>query len=338
MPVTIKDVAKLAHVSTKTVSRVVNNQPEISHDTRARVQAAIEQLGYRPNILAQSLVNQRSNTLAVVAWGIELYGPSHTVLGIENQADELGYSLFLNLRCGPTDNDVDKVLDMLTARRVDGIIWAIPEVCENRKWADPAHLENLPPLVFLSTAPRPGLAVVSMDNRLGAYQATRHLIQSGRKKIGIIAGPLTWWEARERLAGWKQAMAESRLPTSTPWIAEGDWSPASGERAMHELLSHERKLDAVFCSNDQMALGALGVIHAAGRRIPEDLSIVGFDDIPEASFFSPPLTTVHQPMDQLGRTAVQTLHKLIEAKRQNLPIVSTPVLLEPRLCIRSSSV
>ncbi len=337
MPVTIKDVAKLAGVSNKTVSRVINNQAEISAETRARVQAAIERLGYRPNILARSLVNRRTDTLAVVAWGIELFGPSHTVIGIENQADELGYSLFLNLRCGPDNNDVHNVLDMLSARRVDGIIWAIPEVCENRKWAHPAHLANLPPLVFLSMGARPGLSVVAVNNQLGAYQATRHLIDCARKKIGIITGPLTWWEARERLAGWKQALQEEHFSTSTSFIAEGDWSAASGERAMHDLLARHPQLDAVFCSNDQMALGALGVIHASGRRIPQDLSIVGFDDIPEAAFFSPPLTTVYQALDDVGRNAVQTLHKLIEAKREGQTLAPTSVMLDPRLVIRSSS-
>ncbi|MGE5138426.1 MAG: LacI family DNA-binding transcriptional regulator [Rudaea sp.] len=338
MHVTIKDVARLAGCSTKTVSRVINNQAEISDDTRARVQAAIAELGYRPNFLARSLVNRRTNTVAVVAWGIDLFGPSRTVVGIEHQADVLGYSLMLNLRCNPTDNEVDAVLELLAGRRVDGIIWAVPEVCENRKWVRPGRLESLPPMVLLSMAPRPGLPVVAVNNLAGAMQAVQHLVNCGRNKIGIITGPLTWWEARERLAGWKQVLVRARLPSSTELVVEGDWSAASGERGMRALLAQERRLDAVFACNDQMALGALGVLRASGRGIPEDMAIVGFDDIPEAAYFNPPLSTVHQPLDELGRAAVRRLHGLIEAQREGrLPTEAGATLLDPRLVVRSSS-
>ena len=171
MHVTLKDVATLAGVSTKTVSRVVNNQGEISDATRQRVQAAIEQLNYRPNILARSLVNQRTNTLAVVAWGIDYYGPSRTVVGIENKSDELGYSLFLNLLAHPDEGDIDRILDTLVERRVDGILWAVPEVGGNRMWINPDRLDRLPPIVFLSMKGQTGLATVAVDNRAGARQA-----------------------------------------------------------------------------------------------------------------------------------------------------------------------
>ena len=145
MHVTLQDVAKLAGVSTKTVSRVVNNQGEISAATRQRVQSAIEQLDYRPNILARSLVNQRTNTLAVVAWGLDYYGPSRTVVGIENKSDELGYSLFLNLLAHPDNAQIDRILDTLVARRVDGIIWAVPEVGGNRLWINPSAFGTAAP-------------------------------------------------------------------------------------------------------------------------------------------------------------------------------------------------
>src|SRR5512139_380067 len=151
MHVTLQDVARLAGVSTKTVSRVVNNQGEISDATRQRVQSAIAELNYRPTILARSLVNQRTNTLAVVAWGIDYYGPSRTVVGIENKANELGYSLFLSLLAQPDESyDIDRIMDTLVARRVDGIIWAVPEVGDNRAWINPARLDRLPPIAFLS--------------------------------------------------------------------------------------------------------------------------------------------------------------------------------------------
>lgn len=339
MSATLRDVAKLANVSTKTVSRVVNNQGEISEATRQRVQAAIEQLGYHPNILARSLVSRRSHTLAVVAFGLEYFGPSRTIVGIEHEADELGYSLLLSLVSQPDNRDVDAVLAALVARQVDGIIWAIPEIGDNRSWIEPARLENLPPIIFLSMEPRAGLTVVAVDNRLGAILATQHLIGLGRKTIGLITGPLDWWEARERREGWKEAMLKAGLPTSATLVAEGDWSAASGERGLRELLARQPDLDAVFVSNDQMALGALGAAHKLGRLVPHDLAVVGFDNIPESDFFYPPLTTVYQHLTSIGSMAVQELQKIIQGQQQRGDRVEfAPRLLAPELLIRASSV
>ncbi len=335
---TIKDVAKLAGVSTKTVSRVVNNQGEIRAETRQRVQAAIEQLGYRPNILARSLIHQRTNTLGVVAWGIDYFGPSRTVVGIEQQAHLLDYSLFLSLVDRPDDSDNEQVLDTLITHRVDGIIWAVPQVGDNRRWLDSYHRDQLPPIVFLSMEPRAGWAIVAVDNSLGARQATQHLIDQGRRKIGIITGPLAWWEARERYAGWEAAMRQNKLEISPSLMVEGDWTAAAGEQALNKLLDQEPRIDAVFASSDQIALGALGAAHRRGLRIPHDLAIVGFDNMPESACFWPPLTTVYQHLIDVGRIAVQTLHRMIEVSRQSLPVDETKVnLVKPELIVRASS-
>ncbi len=336
--VTLQDVAKLAGVSSKTVSRVVNDQGEISEATRRRVQAAIEQLGYRPNITARNLVSGRSDTLAVVVWGIDYYGPSRTVIGVEQQSDELGYSLFLNLMYHPDDSNVDPILDALVARRVDGIIWAVPEVGDNRAWIKPDRLKHLPPIVFLSMSPRPELPVVAVDNHSGASQATQHLLDQGRRKIGLIGGPLAWWEARERYAGWKDTLQRAGLQVSPSLVVNGDWTAASGERGMRKLLEQQPDVDAVFVCNDQMALGALGVAHESGRCIPKDLAIVGFDNTPESAYFWPPLTTVYQQLTDVGGMAVQILQKLIEAKRQNQDHVeAVTTLLPTQLIVRASS-
>ena len=335
---TLKDVAKLAGVSTKTVSRVVNNQGEISEETRERVQVAIDQLGYRPNIVARSLIHQRTNTLGVIAWGIDYFGPSRTVVGIEQQAHQLDYSLFLNLVARPDDGDSEKVLDTLIAHRVDGIIWAVPEVGDNRAWLESAHMEQLPPIVFLSMAPRPGLAIVAVDNKSGAKQATQHLINQGRRKIGIITGPLAWWEARERYAGWKAAMQQANLETPSSLVIEGEWTAAAGESGLNRLLDQEADIDAVFASSDQIALGALGAAHRLGRKIPQELAVVGFDNMPESACFWPPLTTVYQHLIDVGRIAVQTLHKMIEANRQlKTADEVTVTLIKPELIVRDSS-
>ena len=336
---TLRDVADLAGVSTKTVSRVVNHQGEIREATRQRVQATIEQLGYRPNILARSLIHQRTDTLAVVAWGIDFFGPSQTVVGIEQQAHELGYSLFLNLVSQPDNSNHMQVLEALVDRRVDGIIWAVPEVGENRNWLKSARLDQLPPIVFLSMEPQPGLAVVAVDNRCGARQATQHLIDQGRRKIGIITGPMDWWEARERFAGWQEVLLQAGLTPSASLVVEGEWAAASGERGMRILLNQEPEIDAVFACSDQIALGALGTAHQLGRRVPEEIAIVGFDSIPESACFWPPLTTVYQQLIEVGRIAVQNLQKMIESNRQfEAPIETTTTLIQPKLIVRASSV
>ncbi len=339
MHVTLQDVAKLAGVSPKTVSRVVNNQGEISEGTRQRVQAAIEQLGYQPNILARSLVNQRTNTLAVVAWGLDYYGPSRTVVGIENKSDELGYSLFLTLLTHPDDGNINRILDTLVARRVDGILWAVPEVGNNRLWLDSVRWDRLPPIVFLSMAAHPGLASVSIDNRHGARLAVQHLIESGCRRIGMITGPLAWWEARERYAGWRDALQQAGLEPAPSLVVEGDWSAASGAAAMHTLLDREPQIDALFACSDQIALGALGVAHAADRGIPQNIAIAGFDNIPESAFFWPPLTTVYQQLIDAGGIAVETLHQMIEAKRKgNQGLQCEAAVLTPKLIVRESSI
>jgi LacI family transcriptional regulator len=335
---TLKDVAKMAGVSTKTVSRVVNNQGEIRKETRERVKAVIEELGYRPNILARSLIHQRTNTLGVVAWGIDYYGPSRTVVGIEQQAHQLGYSLFLDLVAKPDDGDSERLLDILITHRVDGIIWAVPEVGSNRTWLETSNFSQLPPIVFLSMQPRPGLAVIAVDNFYGAKEATQHLIDQGHRKIGIITGPLSWWEARERFAGWEDTLNQAKIKTSPSLVFEGEWTAESGERGLNILLDQEPDIDAIFASSDQIALGALSTAHRLGKRIPQDLAIVGFDNIPESACFWPPLSTVYQQLIDVGRIAVQTLHAMIEANRQlKTPHEATVRLVKPELIIRASS-
>lgn len=337
MNVTLKDVARYANVSIKTVSRVVNNQSEISPETRARVQSAIQELGYQPNILARSLVNRRSNTIAAVASGIEYFGPSRTILGIERQADEFGYSLVLNLIPEGEDGNVKAILDELVARRVEGIVWAVPQIGENRRWVLQDNLKQLPPIVFLSMETRPGLSIIAVENRTGAKLAVQHLLEQGRRKIGIITGPLTWWEARERFGGWQEALAEAGLDAPSTMSVEGDWSPASGGSAVQVLLARHPEMDALFASNDQMALGALGVLHRAGKHIPGDIAVVGFDNIPESAFFLPPLTTIYQQVIEIGREAVKELHTQIDARRRQESKPTLMAHLTPTLVVRASS-
>lgn len=325
-------------MSTKTVSRVINHQGEIRLETRKRVQAVIDELGYRPNILARSLVSQRSGMLGVIAWGLDYYAPSRIVVGIEQRSRELGYSLFLHLMSHPTDSSAGRILNTLADHRVEGIIWAVPEVGENHAWIQLNALENLPPVVFLSTQGIPGLDSISVDNRRGGDLAVQHLLDQGRKRIGIISGPPEWWETQERLAGWQEALLRSGLEPDPKRIAQAEWSVESGAQAMRRLLEQDPEIEAVFASSDDIALGALTAASQAGRRIPEEMALVGFDNIPQSAYFQPPLTTIDQPLSRTGRAAVDVLITRIENKRSGqVQEPASALVLEPRLVVRRSS-
>jgi LacI family transcriptional regulator len=336
-PVTIVDVAKRAHVSIGTVSNVLTGKRPVSLATRERVLRAVEELGYRPNLLARSLVNRSSKTLGVVAYGLEYYGPSRTLVGIEQQAAALGYSVLLDLLHRPDGQDVDAVLAELTARRVDGVIWAVHEVGDNHVWIDEARLRSLPPMIFLTMEQRPGATIVATDNRVGARLATQHLIDVRRRTVGILTGPTSWWEARERVTGWRSTLEAAGLEASSSLVAEAEWTAASGVAALKALLARRPDVDAIFACNDQMALGALHCCLASGRRVPDELAIVGFDNTPESAFFWPPLTTVRQHLAELGRVAVNELHRQIEARQQGALPAPTTHLLQPELIVRASS-
>jgi len=336
--VTIKDVAKAARVSPGTVSNTLTGGRPVSDPTRRRVEKAVKRLGYSPNMVARSLVNRRSHTLGVVTSGLELFGPSRTLLGIERQANEFGYSLLLNLIHDPFDANVLPAVTALTARRVDGLIWAVPEIGTNRSWVTRPLLSRLPATVFLSMGRRPQVRGVSIDNRGGARIAVQHLLDRGRRVIGLVAGPSAWWEARERRAGWREALARAGRDTSPTLVTEGDWSAASGERGLRDLLARRPDVDAVFVSNDQMALGVLRAARALGRSVPGALAVVGFDNIPEAAYFTPSLTTMSHALVELGRSAVKSLLHAIEGTRSDGAAERAEAeQLRPILHVRESS-
>jgi LacI family transcriptional regulator len=336
--VTIRDVAAAAGVSRQTVSRVLNKKPDVAKETRQRVLEVIDRLDYRPSSIARSLTQGRSYTLGVVSYGLQYFGPSHTLVGIEHQANEMGYTLHLSLVQQPATSGVQILHDMLSYH-VDGIIWAVSEIGNNRDWTEHeiCHLDV--PVVFLDTRPCPGLSVVNIDNRRGGYLATKHLLDQGYQRIGLITGPLDWWSAQQRKSGWQDALEEAGAVVEDRLIVEGTWSAASGERGLRRLLEQHPDVDAVFACNDQMALGALKMTREMSLQVPEDLAIVGYDDVPEAPFFSPPLSTVRQDLHELGRCAVQELGRLVEVKQQELPDVqSKTIVLQPELIVRESSV
>jgi LacI family transcriptional regulator len=335
---TIRDVAAAAGVSRQTVSRVLNDKPDVAKQTRQRVLEVIQELGYRPSSIARSLTQGRSCTLGIVSYGVQYFGPSHTLAGIEHQANEMGYRLHLSLVRHPSDSGV-RILHDLLSYHVDGIIWAVSEIGNNRDWAEQEICQLGVPVVFLDMRPCPNLSVVNIDNRQGGYIATKHLLDQGHESVGLITGPLDWWSAQQRKAGWQAALVEAGRPVEDSLVVEGRWSAASGERGLHRLLEQRPAVTALFACNDQMALGALKALRQLGRRVPEDLAVVGFDDAPEAAFFCPPLSTMRQDLNELGRASIRELGRLIEAKLQDDDQVEPrTILLQPELVVRESSV
>lgn len=328
----------MAGVSTQTVSRVINEKPDVSPETRRRVQEVIHTLSYQPSALARSLISQRSHTLGVVTAGLRHIGPSRTLSGITAAAEEAGYSLLLKELPNYDTKDIRHIFQAFRSRHVDGIIWAVPEVGENRKWTDSSLADIATPLVYITMERHENLSIVSIDNYLGGRLAMNHLLEQGCRQIGHISGPLDWWEARQRMAAWKDALIEAGLDASDNYCVEGNWSSASGALAIEKLLEQYPDMDAIFVANDQMALGVLRFFAEKKIRVPQDIAIVGFDNIPESAFFYPPLTTIQQDQHHVGRIAVAEAIKIIEADWQGLePVHPKSLVLPPTLVVRQSS-
>ncbi|MBN2047367.1 MAG: LacI family DNA-binding transcriptional regulator [Anaerolineaceae bacterium] len=338
----ILDVARLAGVSPGTVSNALSGKRPVADATRARIQQAIAELNYQPNLLARGMVNQRSYVISIVVRELRdlgLYGYSSAMEGIQQQATAQGYSLMIHFVKDGQRDEVQLMLDQIDARKTDGILWAIHEFDNNRSWTSEIDMDRYPPIVYLNMHPDPALEVVTIDNQQGAALAVEHLVRQGARRVGIITGPGGWWETDARIEGWRQSLRAAGIEPRDEWMVEGDWSSDSGQEAMTELLNRDLELDAVFSSNDNMALGALHIAYHAGLRVPDDLLFAGFDDTPETPSFWPSLTSVKQDMIALGHLAVARLHALIEARNTGKP-PATPqqIILPAELVIRTSSV
>lgn len=336
--ITIKEVASAAGVSQQTVSRVLNDKPDVSPETRKRVQEVIDILGYSPSALARSLIRQRSFTLGVVTAGLTLDGPSQTLSGITGAAEAAGYAVLLKELSHFDANHIAPIFQTLLSHHVDGIIWAVPEVGENRNWVNRFSLDQDVPVVFMAMEPRQGITVVSINNYLGGRIAATHLLDQGYRHIAHITGPLDWWEARQRMNGWRDALCDAGIEVRDNHWIEGNWSSASGVTAFEALSKKYPEMDAIFVGNDQMAVGVMQTALYKNLRIPEDLGIVGFDNIAVSAFFLPPLTTIHQDLLKLGKIAVEEITKIIEAGWQDQePVGTRSVMLTPNLIVRQSS-
>jgi DNA-binding LacI/PurR family transcriptional regulator len=321
------DVAKLAGVSHQTVSRVINDSAQVRPETRRRVLAAMRQLDYRPNPAARALVTGRSRTVGVVSFDTTLYGPASTMFAIEQAAHAVGYFITIVSLHALDRVSVLNAVERLRVQGVDGILVISPQ--EGAAEA----LVNLPadvPLVAVEAGPAGSVPVVAVDQFGGAASATRLLLDLGHRAVHHVAGPRDWLEAQQRVEGWRSALAAAGA--EAPPVLTGDWSPRSGYQ-LGQRLADDPTVTAVFVANDQMALGLLRAVHESGRRIPESVSVVGFDDIPEAQYFMPPLTTVRQDFGEMGRSALRMLLDVMQGSGQ----AAARLTVAPELVVRRST-
>ncbi|MCF1597165.1 LacI family DNA-binding transcriptional regulator [Streptomyces muensis] len=301
------DVARLAGVSQKTVSRVFNGERYVSEDVRRRVLEAAEELGYRMNSAARALASGRTRTIGVVALGTALYGPASLLIGIERAARDAGYALRVVNTLEGDPGGVAGAVESLLEQGVDGVVVSEP-IDEGAVSLD----VEVPVLVLGAPAvfagPRAVVAGVGAESL--ARAATEHLLELGHMTVHHIAGPQRWFAARDRLAGWRAAL--SAHGREQPPVVEGDWSAASGHAAGRALAAAADDVTAVFAANDDMAIGLIRALTEAGLRVPDDVSVVGFDDIPVSAYVTPPLTTVRQPFDAVARDGLRLLVRAIE--------------------------
>ncbi|MDI5961401.1 LacI family DNA-binding transcriptional regulator [Streptantibioticus silvisoli] len=335
---TMADVAQVAGVSHQTVSRVLSSHPNVRDTTRAEVLRAIEQLGYRRNSSARALVTRRTLTLGVVACNPTLFGPASTLFGLEEAARDEGYMVSAVTLRQYTASALEDAIDHLSNGGVEGIVVIVPK---REAVAALAGLRLPFPVVTVEGGhdlPIPG---VSVDQDLGARMVTEHLLAGGHPTVWHVAGPQDWLEAEARIKGWRATLEEAGAEVPPPLV--GDWTALSGYRAGQELAgrvavgSARRRsapVSAVFVANDQMALGVLRAFREAGLSVPGQVAIAGFDDIPAAEYFAPPLTTVRQDFAAVGKASIRLLLDRVESGATR---PDERVVIDPQLIIRNSS-
>ncbi|MBA8952031.1 LacI family DNA-binding transcriptional regulator [Actinomadura namibiensis] len=322
----MEDVAARAGVSAMTVSRVLNTPEKVRPQTRARVLAAMRELDYRPNSAARVLATGRSGVLGVVSFDTTLYGPASMLYGIEQAARGAEYTVTIASLRTLTRGAIEEGVDRLRSQSVDGVIVIAPHLSAAE------GLRRLPPdlpLVAVGAADDLPVPVAAVDHRAGAVRATRHLLSLGHRTVHHIAGPMDWVDSDARVAGWRHALAEAGREAPDP--LPGDWSARSGYE-QGRVLAADPEVTAVFAANDPMALGLLRALREAGRDVPGEVSVAGFDDVPEAPFFAPPLTSVRQPFGEVGRLAFQMLLERIDGA-EGVPRRT----VEPELVVREST-
>lgn len=305
--VTLHDVATASGVSAQTVSRVINQRPDVSEATRAHVWETIRRLGYKPNTLARGLVSQRSHVLGVITLPLNDYFRAQIITGLEKQARAMGYACQMSF-ISDNASDLRELIESMLARQVDGIVLLTP-----KRFADPELRVEVPIVTVAHKLENPRAINVDVDNVDGAYQAICYLLSLGHRAIGQIVGPGEWIPASDRIEGARRALAEYHLRLSPTYIVEcQEWSFQCGYDAARQLLTNAPEITALFCHMDWMAAGAYRAVREARRRIPQDISVVGYDDLPICEFLDPPLASVRQPSQGLGRLVAQLVIHAIE--------------------------
>jgi len=328
---TIRDVAARAGVSHQTVSRVINRNPSVAEPTRERVEAAIRELGYVPSPMARGLISNRTHSLGVVADDISDGFFARMVAGAEAEARRRDY--YLMIGSVEPDDDESGYLRLMLERRVEGLILARPSVPLAPADLRPARSAGVP-LVAVGSSDLPGFPVVDVDNRQGGYDATRHLLEHGHRRVATIVGPREWPSAAARLEGYRRALREAGL-ADDPALVEhaSDWGLESGRAAAARLLERGADFTALFAHSDLIAIGAIRQLREVRRRVPDDVSVVGYDDLPVADYVEPALTTVHQPMHEVGALAAGLVLDQLAGGGAPAPV---PHLLPAVLVVRES--
>ena len=321
------DVARLAGVSSQTVSRVSNGHANVDENTRARVTAAMRELNYRPNGAARALKRGSYKSIGVIMFTLSTFGNTRTLDAISVAASDAGFSIDLVPVRSQTVAEVAVAFSKLSEHAVDGIIIVIEShILQEADIRIPAGL----PVVIVDSAMSSDHPVVDADQAQGARQATSHLLELGHETVWHVAGPTESYSAVRRENAWRATLEEAGR--NVPEVLYGDWSSQSGYKHGQSLAARS-DVTAVFAANDQMALGILRALHEAGRAVPADVSVVGFDDMEESVSFWPPLTTIHQDFSEIGRRAIATLLRAIELGDYG----TTAEIIPTRLVVRSST-
>ncbi len=323
---TMADVARLAKVSPQTVSRVLNDYEFIKPHTRDRVLQAIDSLDYRPNMAARTLATSRSRTIGVIATDYLSYGPATALWGVEQAARAAGYGVSIVSLRESNYRTMTEALERLASQSVEGIVMIAPQ--DASAHAAFVSFDEIP-VVTLSSYDSGEYKPIMLDSAEGSRIATRHLIELGHQAIRHVAGPAGFTVSESRVQGWRDALAHAHLVATEPLV--GDWTAESGYIVGKEL-ARDHRATAVYVANDRMAQGVLLALHEAGRGVPEDFSVVGFDDVPEAAYLIPPLTTIRQDFTALGRRCIEAVLALINGEP---PIEPEPLI--PNLIVREST-
>ena len=326
---TIKEVSQRAHVSPSTVSRVLNGTTPVSAEARARVLRAIEELDYTPNAFARGLATNRSGGIGVTT--NDIGSPYYAVMlrGVEAAIEDAG--LHLMVSSGHARADAERsAIQFLKQRRSDALI-VQAEALSDAELIRLADEADVPVVVFGRRVPELATVCVHLDNEAGGRMATEHLLAHGHRRIAHIAGPLRFPDARDRLQGYRDALDGAGIAYDDGLVVEGDFREGGGREAMERLLERTTELDAVFVANDQMAAGVMRAVRDRGLDVPLDLSLVGYDDVLLAQYLSPTLTTVRQPLFDMGRAAGDIAIALLEQKK-----VEVRTRFEPELVVRKS--